>query len=697
MQLKDYQVKALSTIQQFLECLAEEKKQGNTKHASVDAWAKMFPMRPYIEKKNGLSQDVPSFCLKIPTGGGKTLLAVKALDLINTIYRHQKTGLVLWVVPTTQIYNQTIKALRDKDHPYRQHLDQASGGRTVVKERADKFLPEDIVENLVVLMLMLPAAARQSKETLRMFRDNGKFQEFFPMEDDIQAQEKLLAEYPNLDTYEQTAGFWGRQIKTSLGNTLRLLSPVIILDEHQKAYSPLAQSTLYGFNPSLVLELSATPPAASNQLVDILGIELAREEMIKLDLHAYIKISPDWKDTLLDSYSKLGELEKEAREYEGKTGQYIRPIMLIQVERTGKAQRGTRFIHADDAREHLIKVLSIPPEQIAIKSSQRDELKEVDDIGGLLSPNCPIRFIITKQALQEGWDCSFAYVLAILSNSSAHNSLTQLVGRILRQPYARKTGVQLLDESYVFCFQQRGFDVMQNIKKGFGQEGLGDLTGRIISDAAEAELASEKETVGIRPEFVEAAKETILPVFVIKDGDCWRQVNYEQDVVSQINWGQASLEPVKNLHLDLTEGSDRELVETLSPDISELVRQTEVRKLKTGGIAINSTFVTRHLLDIIPNPWQAHVYAEAVMSALLANNPEKKVASNFVYIIEELRKHLAKEMNRLAKAVFMGQLEEGGMRFLVIGNKLGYSFPPSMPMNKNAERLTAEHGEPLQI
>ena len=82
-------------------------------------------------------------------------------------------------------------------------------------------------------------------------------------------------------------------------------------------------------------------------------------------------------------------------------------------------------------------------------------LKEVDDIGGLLSRNCPIRYIITKQALQEGWDCPFAYVLAVLTNPGSKTALTQLVGRIFAATgCARKTGNPWLDESYVFCFQR---------------------------------------------------------------------------------------------------------------------------------------------------------------------------------------------------------------------------------------------------
>ena len=77
-----------------------------------------------------------------------------------------------------------------------------------------------------------------------------------------------------------------------------MLSPLIILDEGHKAYSKGAQETLRGFNPCIIVELSATP-TQSNVLVDITGRELHREDMIKLDLHVVNKASPDWKDTLI--------------------------------------------------------------------------------------------------------------------------------------------------------------------------------------------------------------------------------------------------------------------------------------------------------------------------------------------------------------------------------------------------------------
>src|SRR6201999_150924 len=118
------------------------------------AWEKVETGRQYFPRRNGLKEPMPSFCLKIPTGGGKTLLATKTVDLVNTHFRKTNRGLVLWIVPTTQIYNQTLSALKDRDHPYRQTLDNASGARTLILERTQRFTPADIEQSLCVLLLM---------------------------------------------------------------------------------------------------------------------------------------------------------------------------------------------------------------------------------------------------------------------------------------------------------------------------------------------------------------------------------------------------------------------------------------------------------------------------------------------------------------------------------------------------------------
>lgn len=254
-----------------------------------------------------------------------------------------------------------------------------------------------------MLLLMLPSASRANKEALRMFKDSGAFPAFSPPEEDKSGHEELVRRIPNLDTFEKEDAFWGRQVKTSLGNTIRLLEPLIILDEGHKAYSEQAQDTLRNLNPSVIVELTGTPPKEANRLVSITGRELHQEEMIKLDLRVVNKSSTSWRDTIRAAMQKRDELEEAARSYEASTNVNIRPICLVQVERTGKEQRDGKKVHAEDVREYL-SGQGVAKEWIAVKSAELDELKEVDDAGGLLERDCAIRYIITKQALQEGWD-----------------------------------------------------------------------------------------------------------------------------------------------------------------------------------------------------------------------------------------------------------------------------------------------------
>ncbi len=80
----------------------------------------------------------------------------------------------------------------------------------------------------------------------------------------------------------------------------------------------------------------------------------------------------------------------------------------------------------------------IPEKEIAIKTGDKDELKNVD----LLSPDCPIRYIITVNALKEGWDCPFAYVLATVANRTSTVDVEQIWGVCFGCPTRRRTVVK---------------------------------------------------------------------------------------------------------------------------------------------------------------------------------------------------------------------------------------------------------------
>ena len=103
-QLKEYQKQTLAQVRVYLETLAELRVK-DIKARAIDpelaidwptkAWEKMATGRQYFPQRNRLQQPLPSFCIKIPTGGGKTLLATKFVDLANTYYRKSNRGLVL--------------------------------------------------------------------------------------------------------------------------------------------------------------------------------------------------------------------------------------------------------------------------------------------------------------------------------------------------------------------------------------------------------------------------------------------------------------------------------------------------------------------------------------------------------------------------------------------------------------------------
>ena len=696
--LKEYQQRALTAVRGLLDELARQRDRAE-KVRKVDPdwkldWAReaweAVSARPNNRRTTGTGEPLPSFCLKIPTGGGKTLLATRVVDLVHGKLLYRQTGLVLWIVPTTQIYRQTLTALKDRDHPYRQQLDLASAGRTMVFEKTSGFRPADVADSLCILLLMLPSANRETKEQLRMFRDSGGFDRFFPPDDDAAGHRALLERVPNLDTFDG-GGFWGRQVKTSLGNTLRVLRPMIVLDEGHKAYSRNAKATLEGFNPSLIVELSATPTAEANVLIEIFGRDLHAEQMIKLDLHIRNRSSTSWKDTLLAAIEHRAKLEEHARRQEAATGMHIRPICLIQVERTGRDQRLPGVVHAEDAREYLMEHPDIGAEQIAVKTSTRDDLKEVDDAGGLLARDCQIRFIITKQALQEGWDCAFAYVLAILTRPSSRSALTQLVGRILRQPYARKTGDRWLDESYVFCFQRQSVELLREVRRGFNREGLGDLQPKLADDGDSPMEPAKSVVRKQRTRFRRATRDLVLPAFMIRDGGTWRPAHYEADILSRTPWGEVDVTPLYDLPLGERPGDDIEMQVRVDGDLAAASSYSPPDRDGSGG-RLDHAFAASHLLDVMPNPWRGSEVARRVFGALLERHARALVVSNYGFILEELHKRLEIERDRLARAVFTGLLETGEMRFIVAAEELGFNRLPRQIKTAPGRQANREDG-----
>lgn len=288
MELKDYQRRVCDEVDLYLRALADEYAAGNRRYGSMEAWRQRNLGR-YNPRQNGLGEDLPNVCIKVPTGGGKTLLATQILGSIHRILLKERNGagLVLWVVPSSQIYRDTLKRLRDRYDLYRIMLEHAISRRIEVWEKHEiaRLSPARLRDCLNILVVQLASTNRQTKEQLKFFRDSGgNIVDHFPPEDDYEAQRKLKEQFPNLEMIEEDAASGRYLAKTSIGNLARICRPVVIVDEGHKTTSKNARDTIEGFNASFIVELSATPQPEANIVSRVSGQELLDAEMIKLPL-----------------------------------------------------------------------------------------------------------------------------------------------------------------------------------------------------------------------------------------------------------------------------------------------------------------------------------------------------------------------------------------------------------------------------
>ena len=397
---------------------------------------------------------VPNVCIKVPTGGGKTFLAASSVKTIFDRLPTGKSKFVVWLVPSDAILTQTVANLSNPNHPYRQRLNRDFGGAVNVytKEQllnAQNFKPTDVMENLSVCVFCYASirANPTKKDDKKIYQENGNliaFSEYF------NDRELLLADTP----------------ETALMQVVRQMNPVVVVDESHNAKSELSIAMLKNLNPSFVLSMTATPTERSNIISCANARELKRENMVKLPVIVYNR--PDRASVIHDAVKLRGGLEKKAKV----NNEYIRPIVLFQAQPKNSDDAAT----FDTIKAKLVN-MGIPAEEIAIKTANKDELKTID----LMAKNCPIRYIITVNALKEGWDCPFAYILASLANKTSTVDVEQIVGRILRQPYARQHSDPLLNMSFVLASSGDFQTTVRSVVEGLNGAGFSAQDYRVAT------------------------------------------------------------------------------------------------------------------------------------------------------------------------------------------------------------------------
>ena len=418
---------------------------------------------------------VPYVCMKVPTGGGKTYIACSSLVRIFDRLPASQPRFVIWLVPSDAILMQTYKAFNDAAHEYRRKLNLDFSGRVQIYNKdqllnGQSFDPETVMSQLSICVFSYASFRINSKsaDARKVNQENGNLKRWA---DYFQDKSLLLADTPD----------------TALIQILRQLTPLVVVDESHNAGSKLSVEMLQRLNPNFVLALTATPLKGTNILSYVDARELKRENMVKLPVVVYNR--NDRSTVIRDAIQLQRSLEKAAEAERAQTGRYIRPIVLFQAQPNIKGKENDTYSKI----KSLLLDAGIPGDQIAIKTSQLDEIGKID----LLSEACPIRFIITVNALKEGWDCPFAYILASLANKTSRVDVEQILGRILRQPYQTKLGVPLLNSSYVLTCSNDFRQVLDNIVVGLNKAGFSKRDYRIGSDDPAAESKPEPRQTGL--------------------------------------------------------------------------------------------------------------------------------------------------------------------------------------------------------
>lgn len=515
MELKKYQEETLRDLAQYINVLNESNslsvaysRYWEQRGVSVSGIDNDY-LRPYINRVN----NVPRVTLKVPTAGGKTFIACNA---IKTIMDSLQTGtpnkVVAWFVPSDTILKQTLEKLQNVEHPYRQRLDALFNHRVIVVDKESALMgqglsPTNMHDNLIIFVL----SAQSFVETIRAKKDKTS----------EQAKPRVYRENGNfiehVNHYANPEKLIEGTDPTALIQVIAQQNPLVIVDESHNFKADLRVEMLNNIAPRFILELTATPRDNSNIISFVDAMQLKKENMVKLPVIVENRNSA--KDVLINAIRMRNSLEEHAKVLRQQGGKYIRPIVLFQAQPKTEDDN----ITFDKIKQNLIS-FGIPEEQIKIKTANKDELKGLN----LISEQCPVRYIITVNALKEGWDCPFAYILATLANKTSAVDVEQILGRILRQPYAIRHSNELMNISYVFTcsndFRQTVEKIIASLQKaGFSRKDFreiekkspeqpqsivwGDLFGNTEVNNTESE--TEDDVMELTSEEVESFKQEL--------------------------------------------------------------------------------------------------------------------------------------------------------------------------------------------
>ena len=486
-QAKTYQQQVLESIETYFRACHRLPSPSVAFNAVTERlWGRGLSYNPL----SGFPSDMPYFCLRVPTGGGKTWLAAKSVVLINTHLLRTEHSVILWLTPSKAIREQTLKALRDRHHPYAAALREAGPVTVLDLEEAKNVTRATMETSSVVIVATRQAFQVEDEESRKVYESSGSLMHHFDNLSPVQRDE-LLRE--------------GEIIAYSLANVLRLRRPFVIVDEAHNSRTELAFDTLARFCPSGIMELTATPDTEktpSNVLHSVSAAELKAEEMIKLPI--VLETEPNWQQCLADAIARRDELHNLADEERRRGSNYLRPVVLIQSE---PRRQGIETLDFDRVRQELIDNHRIPAEEIIVATGEEKGLEKIDKEyrRGIADEACPVKYVITQKALAEGWDCPFAYILVSMASLHSATAVEQLLGRVLRQPDARRREAHALNQSYAFIVSRNFAETAGALRDslvenaGFERKEVAEFVAAARAEQGRLDLAAHPGRIVVHP------------------------------------------------------------------------------------------------------------------------------------------------------------------------------------------------------
>jgi type III restriction enzyme len=488
---KVYQQQVLDSVESYFKACHELPSPSVAFTATTEQlWGRGNPYNPL----SGFPADMPYFCLRVPTGGGKTWLAAKSVAVVNTHLLRSEQSVILWLVPSKPIREQTLRALRNRQHPYHAALREAGPITVMDLDEAKSVARATLDTSTTIVVATRQAFQVEDEECRKVYQSSGALMHHFDNLPPTQRDE-LLSEG---EGESQT-------IPYSLANVLRLRRPFVIVDEAHNSRTELAFDMLARFRPSGVMELTATPDlerTPSNVLHSVSAAELKAEEMIKLPV--VLETEPNWQQCLADAIGRRDALHKLADD-EGRAGSdYLRPLVLIQSE---PRRKGVDTLDYERVRNELTTNHGVPAKEIAVATGEERGLEKIDEEYklGIADPECPVRFVITQRALAEGWDCPFAYILVSMASLSSATAVEQLLGRVLRQPGASHRQAKALNQSYAFVVSRNFAETASSLRDrlvagaGFERREVADFVTAAKAEQSRLDLEGHAGRVVVQP------------------------------------------------------------------------------------------------------------------------------------------------------------------------------------------------------